>query len=62
MVRLNRGGDEKLQAKGNLMIQKEGRSFGYCYGQLYPYSTEKAADYARDLFHDPEAQILYSKA
>ncbi len=62
LVRLCKGGDEKLVSSGNTFIQKEGRSFGFCYGKTYAFSAENAASYAEKLFHDKTARIIISEA
>lgn len=62
LVRLNEGGDETLVSSDNTFIQKEGRSFGFLYGRTYPFTKETAEKNARELFHDTNPTIIFSKA
>lgn len=62
MVQLQKGGDEKIITSDNLFIQKEGRPFGYCYGQAYMFSKDGAADCVKNLFHDASAKVVFSES
>ncbi len=61
LVRLNKGGDEKLVASDNTFIQKKGRAFGYCYGRTLAFD-DNAEKHAKEQFHDTNPVIIYSEA
>lgn len=62
LVRLCKGGDEKLIASGNTFIQKDGRAFGFCYGETYAFTKKTAEKCAKEFYHDSEPRIIFSEA
>ena len=62
LVRLCKGGDEKLIASGNTFIQKNGGTFGFCYGETYTFTKETAEKCAKEFYHDSQPRIIFSEA